>query len=115
MAGPEQSGFDVKAARMAGYSDDEILGHLTQTRSFDVNGALRAGYSKGDIINQLSGVAASNTPSAPNDYLTKTEDFIHGLGGGALKNIPFIGKHFNDYSQAGVMNPNIEHMGETSG
>lgn len=56
-----QSGFDVNAARQAGYSDDEILSHLTQTRSFDVTGALNAGYSKQDIIQHLS-----TTPSPQN-------------------------------------------------
>ena len=69
MADPQQqSGFDVNAARQAGYSDDEILGHLTQTRNFDVNGALSAGYSKADIIDHLSSTpspgSGSPSPSA---------------------------------------------------
>jgi len=54
MADPQQSGFDVNAARQAGYSDDEILAHLTQTRNFDVNAAVQSGYSKSDIIGYLS-------------------------------------------------------------
>jgi len=49
-----QQGFDINAARQAGYSDDEILSHLVQTRNFDVNGAVQSGYSKSDIINYLS-------------------------------------------------------------
>jgi hypothetical protein len=118
MPGPQQSGFDVNAARQAGYSDDEILSHLTQTRSYDIGGALKAGYSKGEIIDHLSGTPTSSGASSawePNDYLTKTEDFIHGFSGGALKNIPFLGKYFNGYSQAGVVNPDIENMGEGTG
>ena len=52
---PDQSaGFDVAAARQAGYSDAEILAHLTQTRNFDVAGAQKAGYSKAEIIDHLS-------------------------------------------------------------
>lgn len=58
------AGFDVQAARQAGYSDDEILQHLTQTRNFDVDGAVKAGYSKQDVIDHLSGTSAP-APSAP--------------------------------------------------
>lgn len=46
--------FDVNGAKKAGYSDDEILQHLTQTRPFDVQGALKSGYSKQDVIGHLS-------------------------------------------------------------
>jgi hypothetical protein len=59
--GQQQSGFDVNAARQAGYSDDEILQHLTSTRNFDVAGALNAGYSKQDIIQHLSTTSAPQT------------------------------------------------------
>ena len=48
------AGFDVNAARQAGYSDDEILAHLTATRSFDVSGAMKSGYSKPEVIDYLS-------------------------------------------------------------
>lgn len=49
--------FDVDGARKAGYSDDEIIQHLSQNSGFDVEGATKAGYSKQDIINHL------NTPA----------------------------------------------------
>jgi len=52
-----QSGFDVNAARQAGYSDDEILQHLTSTRAFDVATAVKSGYSKPEIIDYLSSTA----------------------------------------------------------
>jgi len=58
-------GFDVNAARRAGYSDDEILQHLTQTRSFNIQGALSSGYNKGDIINYLAAQPAPNAGLAP--------------------------------------------------
>jgi hypothetical protein len=51
--------FDVQGARKAGYSDDDILQHLTETRKFDVGGAVKAGYSKADIITHLSSAPAS--------------------------------------------------------
>jgi hypothetical protein len=46
--------FDVEGARKAGYSEDDILKHLTGTRQFDVEGARKAGYSNSDIISHLS-------------------------------------------------------------
>jgi hypothetical protein len=48
--------FDVEKARKAGYSDDEILNYLTETRKFNVTGALKAEYSKGDIIRYLADI-----------------------------------------------------------
>ncbi len=56
--------FDVGAAKKAGYSDDEIIGHLTQSRKFDIDGARKAGYSNQDIIGHLSAkpAASSFTP-----------------------------------------------------
>jgi hypothetical protein len=47
--------FDVAAAQKAGYTEDEILPHLTETRKFDVAGALKSGYSKQDVIAHLAG------------------------------------------------------------
>jgi hypothetical protein len=51
---PDGPQFDVDGARKAGYSDDEILQHLTTSRAFDVDGATKAGYSKAEIIQHLS-------------------------------------------------------------
>jgi hypothetical protein len=58
-------GFDVASARKAGYSEDDILNHLTETRKYDVAGAVKAGYSKGEIIQHLSSSApaAGSTPA----------------------------------------------------
>lgn len=61
-----QQGFDVNAARQAGYSDDEILQHLTQTRNFDVQAAQRSGYSSAEIVNYLAG-----SPALPNAGLAQ--------------------------------------------
>lgn len=58
--------FDVGAARKAGYSDDEILQHLTETRQFDIQGAIKSGYSKPEIIDHLASTeGASATPRPP--------------------------------------------------
>jgi hypothetical protein len=75
--------FNVEEARKAGYSDDEILSHLTQTRKFDIAGAEKSGYSKAEIISHLAGSApqAQEQPkSAPHrGFLGKMYDA--SLGG----------------------------------
>lgn len=61
-------GFDVDAARKAGYSDDEILSHLTASRNFDVQGATRSGYSKADIISHLAGTPSPQQSPQPGPW-----------------------------------------------
>jgi hypothetical protein len=56
--------FDVEAAKKAGYSEDEILSHLTKTRKFDIAGATKSGYSKKDIIQHL-GSKPAPSPFSP--------------------------------------------------
>jgi hypothetical protein len=77
-----------------------------------------------DALAKQSGAISSEAPEQQqaaqpepqNDYLTKAEDFIHGAAGGALKNIPFVGKYLGgNYSQSGVVNPDVEQMGEGAG
>jgi predicted GNAT family acetyltransferase len=75
-----QQGFNVDAARKAGYSDDEILGHLTSTRAFDVQGALKAGYSKADIISHLSTTAPKATAGPSADQLAASALAKQGIG-----------------------------------
>lgn len=58
-------GFDVAAAQKSGYSDDEILSHLTATRKFDIEGARKAGYSNQDIISHLSSTPAPSGGGVP--------------------------------------------------
>src|SRR5438270_40577 len=71
-------GFDVNAARQAGYSDDEILSHLTQTRNFDVNSAIQSGYSKAAIINHLSGAPGPRPDFAQNPPGMPTPSYARG-------------------------------------
>ncbi len=65
------AGFDIDAARKAGYSDGEIADHLAPSRKFDVGQARKAGYSDGEIIQHLS--AASSTVPAPAPALSKED------------------------------------------
>lgn len=76
-------GFDVDAARKAGYSDDEILKHLTESRKFDISGALQSGYSKSDIIQHLASTSASQpSAAAPQEswLMRGTREFGAGTG-----------------------------------
>jgi len=77
--------FDVPAARQAGYSDDEILKHLTDSRKFDVDGAVKSGYSKADIISHLSTTTAA--PAVPPPALKAPEGSAAGrFGSNFLEN-----------------------------
>jgi hypothetical protein len=49
-------GFDLNGARQAGYSDDEIIAHLSQSRKFDVDGALELGVAGGEFPVRVHGV-----------------------------------------------------------
>jgi orotate phosphoribosyltransferase-like protein len=51
--------FDIKAARSAGYSDDEIAEYLATENKFDLGGALSSGYSASDVVEYLSKPAQS--------------------------------------------------------
>ena len=65
--------FDVQGARSAGYSDDEILQHLGESRRFDVQGALGAGYSKQEVIDHLSKSGGTTQTGAQKVAGTQTE------------------------------------------
>lgn len=57
------TGFDVEAARKEGYSDDDILAHLTSSRKFDVDAAIKEGYDKKDIIDHLAATPSKSVDS----------------------------------------------------
>ncbi len=47
--------FDYQGAKKAGYSDEEILSHLSsQNPKFDISGARKAGYSPEEIVGHLA-------------------------------------------------------------
>ncbi|API60527.1 hypothetical protein BSL82_15590 [Tardibacter chloracetimidivorans] len=67
-------GFDVAAAKQAGYSDAEIADFLAKDQKFDTSGARKAGYSDGEIISHLSSVPSpkpAGKPAAPSSYETQ--------------------------------------------
>jgi len=78
-------GFDVDGARKAGYSDDEILKHLTESRKFDISGALKSGYAKPDLIQHLSTTPppAAKPPeqsSAMSRFFSSVGDVLNPMG-----------------------------------
>lgn len=81
---PDDKQFDVEGARKAGYSDDDIIQHLSQSRKFDVAGAQKAGYSSQEIIDHLSGVAPTATQTVSTPVPEQPNSFFGGLGRRAL-------------------------------
>lgn len=56
-------GFDVDAARNAGYSDEEILDEMSKrSPGFDTGKALQSGYSTADVINFLQTSHGASQP-----------------------------------------------------
>lgn len=74
--------FDVKSARSAGYSDDEIADHLGQQSNFDVPAARKSGYGTNEIIDHLSG---SDTPAAQRDLVEGVKPSTAGAGRGITR------------------------------
>lgn len=89
--------FDLNAARQAGYSDDEIINHLAQTRNFDIAGALRAGYTKQDIMQYLT-----STP-APGAGAGGPQFDENGLPLASEANITYTGPVMSSNEDPGVM------------
>jgi hypothetical protein len=85
--------FDVAAARKAGYSEDEILSHLSKTRNYDIDGAKKAGYSASEIVDHLSSAAPKSVDQRKSD-ITKQYD--------ALANSKDNQGPTNDFSLSGV-------------
>ena len=83
---PDPQRFDVEAARKAGYSDQDILGHLTSTRKFDVAGAKKSGYSDAEIIQHLASTPApeSQTEQPPEPSFGQK---LLGYAAGAAANL----------------------------
>lgn len=46
--------FDYAGAREAGYSDTDVINHLSKTRNFDLQGARKEGYSDEEILTHLT-------------------------------------------------------------
>jgi hypothetical protein len=91
-------GFDIQAARKAGYSDDDILSHLTQTRKFDVDGAIKAGHSKADVIDYLATTPAK-TAANPDTAAFGVSRKDHPVIAGALDLAEGAGKSVYDLAR----------------
>lgn len=91
-------GFDVQAAKKAGYSDAEIADHIAQQAKFDAAGARKSGYTDADIVRHLTGdqsqaavAARRRVKNTPDQVRALTKGFSFSLadeldaGGAALE------------------------------
>lgn len=85
--------FDFKAARSAGYTDDEIVDYLAKdpNTKFDVPAALKAGYSSAEIVEHLAG---DKKDAAKSDGLVDAfRQGVSGVVGGAGETLEqYVGK-----------------------
>lgn len=72
-------GFDLDAARKAGYKDPDILNRLASAHNFDLDGARKAGYKDDDILNRL---AAMPAPAPPSQTQGSHADFTASISKG---------------------------------
>ena len=76
--------FDIAGARRAGYSDQEIVDHLSQSREFDVGGAMSAGYSIGEIADHMGGMNLDDT-TLLGSIGEAGKRFVGGVGTGLVR------------------------------
>jgi hypothetical protein len=74
--------FDVAGARSAGYSDREIVEHLSGDVDFDVNGALGAGYSMTEIADYMGGLEPDET-----SFLGSVGEAVRRIPGGLVRGL----------------------------
>lgn len=103
--------FDLKSAREAGYSDDEVLSHLVKRhdvggKRFDIEGAISSGYTKTDIIEHLSGFEYQEKIETDRPYVPKWAE-----GNKTLERAYSIGKGIKD----DIVRPLAEGGGATLG
>lgn len=97
--------LDIEKARAAGYSDAEIVDHLSQSSTLDVNKARKAGYSDSDLLQHFRNAAPVAAPKQEAKVLPASDtssDFMRGLSnyfpqlqelGGATEALAGVGLH----------------------
>jgi len=75
-------GFDIQAARAAGYNDDEIADYLAQQGKFDIGAARKAGYSSNEIISHLAPPATEKGTGIVNAFKAGVDDMQGALYAG---------------------------------
>ena len=87
------AGYDVQAARKAGYTDAQIADYLGKSANFDVTGARSAGYNDADIVARLSSNARAPSMS------------LADMGSQAIQNIPGSAVQFGKGLYEAVTSP----------
>jgi diguanylate cyclase (GGDEF)-like protein len=85
--------FDYKAARAAGYSDDDILNGLKQRGmlDFDLDAARKAGYSSTDIMLSLAGSRAEPAKPEPRNAFAVANDTVIELANAIVGGLAAVG------------------------
>jgi hypothetical protein len=102
--------FNVEQAFRDGYSEDEILEHLTATRKFDIQSALKDGYSKREIIDHL---ASSQPKKAAEESGLPATGRGSGLKG-ALRDFWVLRDQAGDMTWAGVPQASVDLVAPTA-
>lgn len=87
--------FDIKGARDAGYSDQEIAEFLGNENGFDATAAIKSGYKPEEVISYLT--AAPSTPAAPEaapekSFLSIVGDNFTSMVKGVAATNPVLGR-----------------------
>ncbi|CAH0354055.1 hypothetical protein [Aquabacterium sp. CECT 9606] len=64
--------FDIEGAKRAGYSDQEIVEHLSKQSGFDVAGARKAGYNDAEIVGHMQGNSKQSQPQEEGRSLARS-------------------------------------------
>ena len=89
--------FDVAGARRSGYSDQEIVDHLSENRQFNVTGALSAGYSLAEIADHMAGMDLDETTA-----LGSIGEFAKGVPRGVANSLISTGEGLFQLADAGL-------------
>jgi len=92
--------LDVEKARAAGYSDAEIVDHLSKSSTLDINKARKAGYDDAELIQHLSKAAPPTPAKAPEptpqdqSVLRQFADVPLKIGAGAVTGVRMVADAF---------------------
>jgi hypothetical protein len=92
----------IDEARAAGYSDDEILSHMSKAKP-KLADALKEGYSATEILSHLGGTSTNQSAPAAEEA-PKERSLGDALWSGAKNFLPGVGNLVKDTATA-VMNP----------
>jgi diguanylate cyclase (GGDEF)-like protein len=108
--------FDYKAARAAGYSDDDILNGLKQRGmlDFDVDAARKAGYSSTDIMSSLASEPIEETKPQSRNAFAVANDTVIELANAIVGGLAAVGDFASPGNRASKAMKEFVREGEES-